>query len=52
MEFHHVIQFRQNWPPDGRDIGPFRGAEGGLGADDVHDHAEAAVQIHEFFVRK
>ena len=40
---HHVIQFCQNWPPDGREIGHFRGAEGGLGAGT--DVSSAVVQV-------
>ena len=31
MVSHHVLKSFQNWPPGGRDIGHFRGAEGVLG---------------------
>ena len=40
---HHVIQFCQNWPPDGRDTDHFRGAEGGVGA--VTDGRSAVVLV-------
>ena len=49
---HHLPNFFQNWPTDGREAGHFRGAEGGLGTDAVHGHAEAAIQIHECFIIK
>ena len=49
---HHVIQFCQNWPPDGRDTDHFRGAEGGVGA--VTDGRSAVVLVvgYDEFVNK
>ena len=47
---HHLPNCFQNWPPDGREIGHLRGAEGGLGAPAVHGHDEAALHIHEYFI--
>ena len=43
MKPHHLLNFFQNWPPDGREIGHLRGAEGGLGA--VTDERSVAVPV-------
>lgn len=42
MAANHDLNFFQNWPPGGQDIGRFRGAEGGLGGVS-HESSDAVA---------